>query len=336
MNLFLLTITLSSLVLANSPAAFASDFETGEKALRSMAGCFLVDYSYVETEALKPGYAVDRRVYDVNREQSVKEWITLEPTGEKKMRLQHVLFSTDLSGNLKKGSMLKHQAEDWEFEPAYYYEFEGPGVWNVKKTSDPTGQWVRKITNLDDGLRYQCLSAWKSEKSGSHYAEWSCDNYAPIPGRETRDMGRRDYNTLQRSTRVIVYGSDTQANWLERQDNVKTIHAAATDSAEATRTALAREQGKNWYVRLPESECAAAQEFAEARKPYWQLLRETWDAVFSEQQTFVEITPAQAPPRFVAMLGLESSAIQKDLTDKTIRAEVKGSILDIIKRYRKP
>jgi hypothetical protein len=35
-----------------------------------MAGCFLVDYSYVETEGLAPGYTRDPRVYDVNRDKS--------------------------------------------------------------------------------------------------------------------------------------------------------------------------------------------------------------------------------------------------------------------------
>jgi len=46
----------------------------GLKTIQSMAGCYLVDYNYVEVESLKPGYARDERVYDVNRDKSVKEW----------------------------------------------------------------------------------------------------------------------------------------------------------------------------------------------------------------------------------------------------------------------
>ena len=38
-------------------------------------------------------------------------------------------------------------------------------------------------------------------------------------GRETRDMGRKDYNALKRSTRVIVY----KDSWLERQENIKVM-----------------------------------------------------------------------------------------------------------------
>jgi hypothetical protein len=46
--------------------------------VQSMAGCFLVDYNYVETESLRPGYVRDPRIYDVNRDKSAKEWITVE------------------------------------------------------------------------------------------------------------------------------------------------------------------------------------------------------------------------------------------------------------------
>jgi hypothetical protein len=43
-----------------------------------MTGCFLVDYSYVEVQALRPGCVRDPRVYDVNRDKSAKEWIVAE------------------------------------------------------------------------------------------------------------------------------------------------------------------------------------------------------------------------------------------------------------------
>jgi len=66
------------LLLAGAlPAAGADDAQLarGIQAVRRMAGCFLVDYSYVEVQALKPGYVRDPRVYDVNRDKSAKEWI---------------------------------------------------------------------------------------------------------------------------------------------------------------------------------------------------------------------------------------------------------------------
>jgi hypothetical protein len=74
-----LLAVLVPLLLLTSLGRFAGaddrQLERGREALQSLAGCYLVDYSYVETESLKPGYVRDSRVYDVNRDKSVKEWI---------------------------------------------------------------------------------------------------------------------------------------------------------------------------------------------------------------------------------------------------------------------
>ena len=189
-----------SLVFATSAQAQKDPLALGQKALHSMAGCYLVDFSYTETDSLKAGYAVDHRVYDVNRDKSVKEWIYIDDITPTRLRLQHVLFATELDGTLMDGSQLKHTGEDWEFQAPFLYDFTGPNTWAVKDIrSTNQGQWTRKITNLDDGLRYQCSAPWLATAA---FPEWSCSNYAPIPGRETRDMARKDYDALDRTTRV--------------------------------------------------------------------------------------------------------------------------------------
>src|SRR5262249_36610049 len=83
--------------------------DRGLSAVRSMAGCYLVDYSYTEVESLKIGYTRDARVYDVNREKSAKEWITAEALSPHRVRLQRILFLTDLKGVVRAGSGINHQ-----------------------------------------------------------------------------------------------------------------------------------------------------------------------------------------------------------------------------------
>jgi hypothetical protein len=323
------TISLAALVAAQLVAGAAQASETAEaarraglQALRSMTGCYLVDYSYTETESLREGYERDNRVYDVNTNKSIKEWIYAEEVSENRVRLQHILFGTDLEGNLMDGSELKHQAEDWEFNAPFLYEFDAPRTWSIRDLSATPELWTRRITNLDDGLRYQCAAAWSQ---GLAYSEWTCDNYAPIPGRETRDMSRRDYDTLQRGTRLVAYGN----SWLERQNNVKTIHD------NGNRTPLARELGKNWYVRLPDSECASAQAFAEPRIAFWSLLREIWDEVLSGDRPFVEraTTPGQ-PNRYVQIMGIEERYVGQNLQDPAIRAAAKAEVIAAIEAFR--
>jgi hypothetical protein len=292
-----------------------------------MAGCYLVDYSYVEVEALKPGYVRDPRVYDVNREKSAKEWITFQPLSPTRLRLDRILFLTDMAGTVREDTLIRHQSEDWEYDAPFLYDFVAPLHWQVRDLRAAPGLWTRRVTNLDDGLRYQCAARWSQDRA---YPEWSCANYAPIPGRETRDMGRSDYQALDRKTRIVLYGAAQGGSWLERQDNVKTIHG------DSGRTPVVRELGRNWYVRLPDAECARARAFAEPRRGYWTLLRETWDGVLDGSRAFSERAPAGRPPRFVRMFSVEEDAITRDLSEPATRQAVRQRILDVIEEYRAP
>src|SRR5262245_56526981 len=95
------TLTIALLVLAlpgTALLAAESQLDRGRAAFAAMAGCFLVDYSYTEIESLKPGYVRDARVYDVNRDKSVKEWIQADALSPRHIRLSRVLFATDPGG----------------------------------------------------------------------------------------------------------------------------------------------------------------------------------------------------------------------------------------------
>lgn len=314
MKLFLLALLGPLAAQANT-----SDLDRGQAAIRSMAGCYLVDFSYTETESLKEGYQRDSRVYDVNKEKSIKEWITVEQDSPTRLRVQHVLFATGLDGKVVEGTVMKHTGDEWEFNAPFRYEFTGPNRW--EPASDTAGLWTRRITNLDDGLRYSCAGAWSEET----FPTWGCSNYAPIPGRETRDMGRKDYNTLERSTKLVAYGH----SWLERQENTKVI------DENGARTPLAKELGKNWYVRLPDSDCAAAQEFAAPRKDFWSLTREAWHEAFASRETFTEQpTRPGTPSRYIKFLELEYLYQNQNLRDGAIRAEAKKALLDLIESFR--
>jgi hypothetical protein len=235
------------------------------------------------------------------------------------------LFGVGLDGKVMEGSQLKHTGEDWEFQAPFLYDFTATNTWMVKDIRQAnTDQWTRRITNLDDGLRYQCSAPFNASTA---YAEWSCSSYAPIPGRETRDMGRHDYDALDRTTRVIAYGN----SWLERQDNTKVIDRGQGH------VPLAKETGKNWYVRLPDSECQAARDFAEPRHAFWQLEREAWDQVLVGDRPFIEKVSAPGhPSRYYQMSELEESTLDQkaDLTNPSVRAGVILQIKKLIQDFR--
>jgi hypothetical protein len=316
------SLAIALTLIASTAQGSNPQFDRGREAIRKMVGCYLVDYSYAETESLKEGYVRDSRVYDVNKDKSIKEWIYAEELSERRIRLQHILFGTDLKGEYMEGSALRHTGEDWDYGSSFIYDFTGPLNWGVKVFEKAPDAWTRKITNLDDGLRYQCTAPWDLTTA---YPEWTCSNYAPIPGRETRDMGRKDYQTLDRGTRIVVYAG----NWLERQSNTKVIHS------EGVKTPLAKEVGKNWYVRLPDSECAPVQDFVKTYRSFWTVLREAWDDVLTGDRPFVEkaVTPLQ-PSRYTKILQLEEKFYSQNLSEPTVRKAAKDAITKVISDFR--
>ena len=240
------------------PVFSLADSQSEIASIKKLAGCYLVDYSYSETESLLKGYTLDPRVYDSSQKFSVKEWIKVVKESENEVRLQHFLFATNKSGEVI--FKMRHHGEIWQYRPQYFYAYEGLGFY---QPSEQKADWLRIVTSLDDGLRYQCPGSW--DTSGE-YPKFQCEAFAPIPGRETRDMGRKDYNSMHRQSDIIHYGQ----GWLERQSNIK------VRSTENQSLPIAKEVGKHWYVPLPDSECEPIKAWADDRQPFWNLLEKAW------------------------------------------------------------
>ena len=200
------------------------------------------------------------------------------------------------------------------------FEFIAPGRWDPVALAQP-GAWTRKTTNLDDGLRYQCAAPWDFSRANP---EWNCDNFAPVPGRETRDMGRKDYDALARGTRVIVYPS----SWVERQNNVK------TQLNDGQRTPLARELGRTWYVRQPDAICDEARAYAQQNMVYWQALRESWEEFLATPRSFRERATVDGVSRYAALLALEDEYAARVAADPALLPELKAKIRAILEKYR--
>src|SRR2546425_7239721 len=146
--------------------------DRGLRAVQSMAGCYLVDYSYVGGESLKPRYPRDARVYDVNPDKSAKEWITAEVLSPRRHRLQRILFLADLGGAIREGSLIKHQSEDWEYDAPFLHEFVAPRSWQVRDLKATPGLWTRRGTKLDDRPGYQCAGR-RAGGTGAPGGEWA-------------------------------------------------------------------------------------------------------------------------------------------------------------------
>lgn len=290
--------------------------------IKQLAGCYLVDYTYAETEAVDSNYTMDSRVYDANQ-YVVKELIKVVDEGENYVRLQHFMQADSHRGDT--AFMMRHHGEIWRKKPMYRYKYLGRFGENDRWAVEPIGAlhapWVREILSLDDGPRYQCLGTWVE---GHKFSEFNCGAFAPIPGRESRDMGRSDYNTLSRQSSVISYGN----SWIERQNNIK------TKFSEGYKHALVKEIGKIWSVRLPDNECASVADWAEKRQAFWDILADVWRNTLDGSTDFNEVKMVEDSTRSDKINSL-LTRYYKTVKDNPKHAEiVRDSLYKIIEQHR--
>ncbi|TVQ78757.1 MAG: hypothetical protein EA369_06160 [Bradymonadales bacterium] len=272
--------------------------EKDRQAILGMSGCYMVDYNYHEVEALLEGYQLDHREYHAsvnsdfqrfvrmyplldssvtpeNYQLNVKEKIWVRTDEENVIHLQHIIFLTNKKGELD--FVMKHHSQRWRYEADRTYTYSGGMLWEVENLEDTAGRWTREVKALDDSPRYSCTGAWEHSQE---FPRWECSNYSPIPGREYRDMGRRDYQGLDRTHRITVY----PYSWLDAQENVK------VREQNGERIDLARELGRNWHHPLPEGDCSVVDSFVEERSGFWSLTQEVWDEFLQEGRSMYEST----------------------------------------------
>ena len=321
-------VILVALMLALSwrpPASGADDQrEAGRKAIQSLTGCYLVDYSFVETESLRPGYVRDPRVYDVNRDKSVKEWISAEPLSDRRIRLQRILFATDLRGAVRAGQR----------DPP---SVGGLGV----RRAVP----VRVRRPAARGRRRTCAPPPASGRGASRISTTGCAISARRAGRPTPPIPSGRARTTRRSP------AGRRATWRARTITRSTAAPASSRTAGAgssarrtSRPSTPTGAARRWSGRrartgtcgCPTPSAPPRRRSREPRQAFWALLRETWDGVLTGGGPFVEATPPGQPPRFMKMYEVEGDYVGRDLTDPVVRKAARERVMQIIEEYRVP
>lgn len=287
--------------------------------IESMAGCYTIDYTYSEIDALAKDYGLDPRMYDTSSVKfNVKELIKVVRKSNQEIRLQHFMFATDKATG-KEVFRLRHHGEIWKYKPNFAYQYMGLDKYTPVTVKE---DWLRIITSLDDGLRYHCPGTWTK----GEYPKFTCKALSPIPGRETRDMGRKDYNTSLRNSEVTIYPNA----WFERQDNEKIL---LTNNGEKK---LAREIGKHWYTKLPMQECSDINTWANERQNFWNLLETIWTQHLDGSKTLVHKKVAAdgtiRSKRIAKIREHHFADLNKNPIDPKILKHIKDELNEIISK----
>ena len=285
-TLFIASCLLSTTALFAQPAK-------EKEAVKSLCGCYEVDFMYAETFAPNEEYEFPKRYHA----QGLELVLPIE-NAENKIMLQHLLVIDDTT-------VIKHWREDWEFEKKDWWLFNHGASWkHVTATKPVKGEWTQTVWETDDAPRYQGSSKW-IENNGRNYWENTAD--APLPRREYSK--RSDYNVMKRTNKIIL----TDTGWVHEQDNDKIIRKDG-----ATDILLAQEKGMNIYRKTDDAKCAAANKWWAAHKDFWITVRDSWTTIMKGKTYFQLNTKVDEQRLYEQLYKLEA----KKLTGDALKQEV--------------
>lgn len=278
----------------------AAQTETEIQSIKSLCGCFEVDFRYAETFSPDKNYQFAKPYHTGGL-----EWVTMEESSDKKMVIQHLLVAGD-------SMIIKHWREDWEYEKKDWWMFAHDALWNhvsAPADKDVSGQWTQTVWEVDDAPRYQGSSKW-IVNNGKTYWENTTD--APLPRREYTK--RSDYNVMERMNRIII----TDTGWVHEQDNNKIVRKdGAPDKF------LAHEKGYNIYRKVDDSQCAVAARWWATHREFWSGVRQAWAGVLKDKTSVHVAQKADGKFLYEQLDDLEG----QHLAETDLRRQKIGSML---------
>lgn len=285
-----------TLLFAMGASAQANKKQEDIKAIKSMCGCYEVTFNFAET------FTPDQKPADYKpsptKVEHGLEWVELVEDTPNKIVMQHLLIVSD-------SMIVKHWRQDWEFENNKLYEFYKDNTWKFKTLSKDQvkGQWTQRVFQVDDSPRYEGTATWV-HVDGRHY--WTNTTDAPLPRRE--HTIRNDYNVLNRKNTHEI----TKDGWIHDQDNLKIQRG--DDGKDVL---VAKEKGNDFYKKVDDSKCKAAQKYWAEYKPMWKNVRDKWASVYGLNKDLSLKPKVEGRSLFMTLFDIKANAPKAD-TDKII------------------
>jgi len=251
-----------------------SPFERDRRAILAMAGSYRVTFDFLE---VTPFHA------DAKRERPYQSWGTervyVDRDDGKFISLSHVLAMrvVQKDGTLSEPMVMKHWRQDWRYEPSELVEYRGLEQWQrrVLNRRDVAGQWSQTVYQVDESPRYASVGKWQHSAS---FSTWlSGETWRPLPRREW--SVRKDYQVLIGTNRHTVIPT----GWIQEENNLKGVLAQNRNLA--ADPYVAREYGVARYERLKDADFAAADEYYERTRVFWDEVRDAWTESFRSTPT---------------------------------------------------
>jgi hypothetical protein len=245
-------------------------FERDRRAILAMAGDYRVTFDFLEVETFPP---------QTPRDKPYQSWGTehvyVDADSGKSISLVHILNMRIIQddGTVSEPMVTKHWRQTWQYEPNDIVEYKGRDRWERRKlaAADSSGQWSQTVYQVDESPRYASVGRWSHSSS---FSTWiSGDTWRPLPRREW--SVRKDYQVLLGTNRHTI----TATGWVQEENNLKAV-LTADRAIDPARPYLAREYGVARYSHVRGADTAAADEYYQRTRAFWDGVLSTWHQLF--------------------------------------------------------
>ena len=237
--------------------------------------------------------------------------------------LQHILvmFMSNEKQEIQGPFVIKHWRQDWKFENSRLIEYMGQDTWGARqlKRSEVAGTWTQAVFQVDDSPRYESFGRWEHEGGVSTWE--SMKTWRPLPRREF--SVRSDYDALVGTNRHTI----TPNGWVHEERNFKT-----KGSNGVVAEIIAQELGFNRYERIEDHDFSAGDKYWENTGVFWGLVRERWNEIFREKESFSISRADDGSSMLFSMMALANLVDSGELSDEK---EIQEEINQRFKKYVK-
>ncbi len=291
--------------------------ELEKRWIKSMTGCFKVEFKFVETFAPDEQYQYGDRYFE-----NAKEYTFIIEETEDKISIQHVLLVVHKNKELQldKNIIIKHWRQDWIYENREFLSYIKDNEWEKKYLDEEEvqGTWTQKVYQVDDSPRYEGYGRWIYQDG---VAYWDSETDAPLPRRELTK--RNDYNVLHRRCRVKIF---EEGGWEMEQDNQKILR-----DEQGKDTLICMEKGLETFT--PDNmDTERYERWWSDRQQFWADVRKEWEAFYASNDIVKVNVKVGKDIIFSSLFGLaekfSASAYDNNKSKEAIMAVLKKHVAD--------
>jgi len=298
-----------------------STLERDRRAILAMAGTYRVTFDFLE---VTPFGASDGPKAPYQSWGTEKVYVDADK-GEF-ISLVHILEMRIVQpdGTVSEPIVTKHWRQDWTHHPGHVVEYKGNDRWTRRQLTSLEAYgvrpWLQTVYQVDESPRYASLGGWEHTAS---FSSWrSLETWRPLPRREW--SVRDDYQVLIGTNRHTILAT----GWVQEENNLKGVLTAAREP-DASRPYAAREYGVARYERIRDADFAAADQYFERTRKFWDQVRDRWSRVFADRGTVTLVGPVDKLGLFKPLFEqadaiAEQGAAASKKNDEVIEAALKG------------